>query len=73
MGIHTAWQAMGQRPWRLLASSWPWRSLAYLCCGFMPSAAVAAGLIALFALPSSEVALAVLPPVVWRCWSPGRS
>jgi hypothetical protein len=64
MGIHTAWQAIGQRPWRFLASSWPWRSLAYLCCGFMPSAAVAAGLIALFALPSSEVALAVLPPVV---------
>jgi signal transduction histidine kinase len=64
MGIRTAWQAIGQRPWRFLASSWPWRSLAYLCCGFVPSAAVAAGLIALFALPSSEVALVVLPPVV---------
>jgi signal transduction histidine kinase len=64
MGIGTAWQAIGQRPWRFLASSWPWRSLAYLVSGIAPSAAVAAGLIALIALPSSDVAQFVLPPVV---------
>jgi signal transduction histidine kinase len=64
MGIGTAWQAIGQRPWRFLASSWPWRSLAYLLCGIAPSAAVAAGLVTLIARPSSDVAQFVLPPVV---------
>jgi signal transduction histidine kinase len=64
MDPSTAWQAIGQRPWRFLASSWPWRSLAYLCCGFAPSALVAAGLLALVASPSSELLPLVVPPVV---------
>jgi signal transduction histidine kinase len=59
----TAWQAIGQRPWRFLASSWPWRSLAYLCCGFAPSALVAAGLIALAASPFSELVPVAVPLV----------
>ena len=37
MGIRTAWQAIAQPPGRFLASSWPWRSLAYLLCGIAPS------------------------------------
>jgi signal transduction histidine kinase len=64
MGIHTAWQALGQRPRRFLASSWPWRSLAYLLCGIAPSAAVAAGVITFVALPASRAAPLVLPPLV---------
>src|SRR5512132_4040522 len=55
MDPRTAWQAIGQRPWR---------SLAYLCCGFAPSALVAAGLIALVTAPSSELAPVVVPLVV---------
>ena len=31
----TAWQALTQRPLRFLASSWPWRSLAYLLSGVL--------------------------------------
>ena len=61
MGIRTAWQAIAQPPGRFLASSWPWRSLAYLLCGIAPSAAVAAGVIALFSRPVSRAAPVVLP------------
>jgi signal transduction histidine kinase len=64
MGIRTAWQALGQRPQRFLASSWPWRSLAYLLCGIAPSAAIAAGVLAFVALPASRAAPLVLPPLV---------
>jgi signal transduction histidine kinase len=64
MGIQTAWQAVTQPPWRFLASSWPWRSLAYLLCGTAPSAAVAAGLVAAVTLPSTQVAPFVVPPVL---------
>jgi signal transduction histidine kinase len=64
MGIHTAWQALGQRPQRFLASSWPWRSLAYLLSGIAPSAAIAAGVLAFVALPASRAAPFVLPPLV---------
>jgi signal transduction histidine kinase len=63
MGIRTAWQAMAQPPGRFLASSWPWRSLAYLLCGILPSAAVAAAVLAVVAWPSSRVAPVVLPLV----------
>ena len=63
MGIRTAWQAIAQPPGRFLASSWPWRSLAYLLCGIAPSAAVAAGVIALFSRPVSRAAPVVLPLV----------
>ncbi|HEX6677330.1 MAG TPA: histidine kinase [Actinomycetes bacterium] len=63
MGARTAWQAIAQRPWRFLASSWPWRSLAYLLAGIAPSATVAAGVIALFTLRVSRLAPLVLPPV----------
>jgi len=64
MHASSAWQAIRQRPWRFLASSWPWRSLAYLLCGIAPSAAVAAGLITFIALPASRAAVFVLPPLV---------
>ena len=63
MGTHTAWQALRQRPWRFLASPWPWRSLAYLLCGIMPSGALAAAALALLASRSSNAAPLVLPPV----------
>jgi signal transduction histidine kinase len=63
MGAYSAWQAIAQRPWRFLASSWPWRSLAYLLAGIAPSATVAAGVLTLIALPSSRLAPLVLPPV----------
>ena len=63
MGTHTAWQALRQRPWRFLASPWPWRSLAYLLCGIMPSGALAAAVLALLASRSSNAAPLVLPPV----------
>ncbi|MEU6846579.1 sensor histidine kinase [Streptomyces sp. NPDC046716] len=35
----TAWQALAQRPLSFLASSWPWRSLAYLSGGVVVGAA----------------------------------
>jgi signal transduction histidine kinase len=63
MGIHTAWQAIAQSPGRFLGSSWPWRSLAYLLGGILPSAAVAAGVLALVASPASGLVPLVLPPV----------
>jgi signal transduction histidine kinase len=63
MGIRTAWQAIAQSPRRFLASSWPWRSLAYLLGGIAPSAAVAAGVLALAASPSSRAVPVVLPLV----------
>jgi signal transduction histidine kinase len=61
MGIRTAWQAIARSPRRFLASSWPWRSLAYLLGGIAPGAAVAAGVLALIASPSSRAAPVVLP------------
>jgi signal transduction histidine kinase len=63
MGIRTAWQALGQRPRRFLASSWPWRSLAYLLCGIAPSAAVAAAVLTFIASPGASAAPLVLPPL----------
>jgi signal transduction histidine kinase len=42
-----AWQAVSERPWGFLASSWPWRSVAYLISGVFLGAATAAILIAL--------------------------
>jgi signal transduction histidine kinase len=57
MGTQTAWQAIARSPRRFLASSWPWRSLAYLLCGIVPSAAVAAGVRALLASPAAPVVL----------------
>ncbi|MFG2721055.1 sensor histidine kinase [Streptomyces sp. NPDC048416] len=54
----TAWQAMAQRPLSFLASSWPWRSVAYLSGGVLVGAAavpvfalgLAAGLVLLVVL-----------------------
>ncbi|WP_412538931.1 sensor domain-containing protein [Longispora sp. K20-0274] len=43
----TAWQALTGNPVRFLASSWPWRSLAYLLSGVLVGAATTATLIAL--------------------------
>jgi signal transduction histidine kinase len=64
MGIQNPWQAMAQAPWRFLASSWPWRSLAYLLGGVAPTAAVAAGLYLVVSLASTRVAVLVVPPVL---------
>ena len=61
MGIRTAWQAIAQSPRRFLASSWPWRSLAYLLAGIAPSAAVAIGVLALVSAPAGRAAPVVLP------------
>ena len=55
--VRTAWQAVTQRPLRFLASSWPWRSLAYLLSGVLLGAATVAGLLA---LALAGVLLAVL-------------
>jgi signal transduction histidine kinase len=63
MGIRTAWQAIAQSPRRFLASSWPWRSLAYLLAGIAPSAAVAIGVLALVNAPAGRAAPVVLPLV----------
>jgi signal transduction histidine kinase len=41
----TAWQALTQRPVSFLASSWPWRSLAYLLSGVVLGAATVSALI----------------------------
>jgi signal transduction histidine kinase len=64
MGTQTAWQALRQRPWRFLASPWPWRSLAYLLCGIVPSGTVATAILTLLASRSWNAAPLVLPPVV---------
>jgi len=42
-----AWQAVSERPLGFLASSWPWRSVAYLASGVALGAATAAALIGL--------------------------
>src|SRR4029453_6262299 len=63
MGIRTAWQAIAQSPRRFLASSWPWRSLAYLLAGIAPSAAVAIGVLALVNAPAGRAAPIVLAPL----------
>jgi signal transduction histidine kinase len=57
--ISDAWAAVRGRPWRFLASSWPWRSLAYV------TTAVPAGLACLIALTVIlGVGLLTLPIVV---------
>jgi signal transduction histidine kinase len=63
MQVDSPWQAVRQRPSRFLASAWPWRSFAYLLCGIAPSAALAAGLITVIALPSALVVVFVGPLV----------
>ena len=47
--VVTAWQAMDQRPLRFLASSWPWRSVAYLVSGTLLGMVTFAALLALAA------------------------
>jgi signal transduction histidine kinase len=63
MRIDSPWQAIRQRPGRFLTSAWPWRSFAYLLGGIVPSAAVAAGLIAAITVPNPSPAAFVAPPV----------
>jgi signal transduction histidine kinase len=63
MQVDSPWQAVRQRPRRFLASAWPWRSFAYLLGGIAPSAALAAGLVAVIKQADSQVAVLVLPPV----------
>jgi signal transduction histidine kinase len=41
----TAWSALADRPWRFLASSWPWRSFAYVVSSPFVALGVLAGLI----------------------------
>jgi hypothetical protein len=41
----TAWSALADRPWRFLASAWPWRSFAYVVSSPFVALAVLAGLI----------------------------
>jgi signal transduction histidine kinase len=47
VGPRNAWQAISERPWGFLASSWPWRSVAYLVSGVALGALTAAVLLAL--------------------------
>jgi signal transduction histidine kinase len=53
----TAWSALADRPWRFLASAWPWRSFAYV----VSSPFVALGVLA--ALIGAVVAGILLSPV----------
>ena len=41
----TAWAALADRPWRFLASAWPWRSFAYVVSSPFVALGVLAGLI----------------------------
>ena len=41
----TAWSALADRPWRFLASAWPWRSFAYIVSSPFVALGVLAGLI----------------------------
>jgi signal transduction histidine kinase len=53
----TAWQAISERPLGFLASSWPWRSVAYLVSGVLLGAATLA---TLFVMAIGGVATLVL-------------
>jgi signal transduction histidine kinase len=64
MPMDSPWHAMRHRPRRFLASAWPWRSFGYLLGGIVPSAAVAAGLIAVIVLLPGPIAVFVVPPAV---------
>ena len=54
-----AWQAVSERPLGFLASSWPWRSVAYLASGVALGAATAATLVGL-AVAGALLALVVI-------------
>ena len=54
-----AWQAVSERPLGFLASSWPWRSVAYLASGVALGAATAASLVGL-AVAGALLALVVI-------------
>ncbi|ALE81475.1 histidine kinase [Pseudonocardia sp. AL041005-10] len=53
MRIVTAWQAVDQQPLRFLATTWPWRSLAFLLTG----ALLGAGLVGVVAVGTSGLVL----------------
>ncbi|MFD7919916.1 sensor histidine kinase [Streptomyces sp. NPDC059740] len=67
MRYRTAWQALGQNPLKVLRSSWPWRSLAYLLSGVAFGSvttavlvlALAAGIVSLVLLVGAAVLLGV--------------
>ncbi|MEV0718834.1 sensor domain-containing protein [Asanoa sp. NPDC050611] len=59
MTARTAFQAVSERPLGFLASSWPWRSVAYLFSGVLLGAATAGTLIGLL-LAGALLALAVV-------------
>jgi signal transduction histidine kinase len=67
MRHRTAWQALGQNPLRVLGSSWPWRSFAYLLSGVVFGAvtstvlvvALLAGLVSLVVLVGAVILLGV--------------
>jgi signal transduction histidine kinase len=58
MRHRTAWQALGQNPLKVLGSSWPWRSLAYLTTGVVLGAVTVSVLLVL--LVAGVVSLVVL-------------
>ncbi|MEU0910474.1 sensor histidine kinase [Streptomyces althioticus] len=58
MRHRTAWQALGQNPLKVLGSSWPWRSLAYLTTGVALGAVAVSALLVL--LVAGVVSLVVL-------------
>ncbi|MEU2317422.1 sensor histidine kinase [Streptomyces althioticus] len=58
MRHRTAWQALGQNPLKVLGSSWPWRSLAYLTTGVAVGAVTVSVLLVL--LVAGAVSLVVL-------------
>nr|WP_203587298.1 hypothetical protein [Actinospica acidiphila] len=58
MRHRTGWQALGQNPLKVLGSSWPWRSLAYLTTGVACGAVTVSALLVL--LVAGVVSLVVL-------------
>ncbi|MGW1376988.1 sensor histidine kinase [Streptomyces sp. NPDC002446] len=67
MRHRTAWQALGQNPLKMLRSSWPWRSLAYLLSGVafgavatvVLTAALIAGIVSLIVVVGAVLLLGV--------------
>ncbi|CAM5458039.1 hypothetical protein SALBM217S_05205 [Streptomyces griseoloalbus] len=64
MRHRTAWQALGQNPLKVLGSSWPWRSLAYLLTGVAFGAVTVAVLLVALAAGVASLVVLVGAPIL---------
>ncbi|THC53559.1 sensor domain-containing protein [Streptomyces cellulosae] len=64
MRHRTAWQALGQNPLKVLGSSWPWRSLAYLTTGVAFGAVAVSALLAMLAAGVVSLVVLIGAPVL---------